>query len=109
MWPGQFIGFSAISFSSPWPFTKEHVLLVVLVVAGRDVRVDVVEERRLHLDVAAFGVLNDGAGPPARFQITIPFGCQNGEPGEFSARWKRSSCCPSLRWSRRRASSSRSR
>ena len=39
------------------------------------------------------------------FQITIPFGCQNGEPGEMSSRWKRSSCRPSTRWSRARASS----
>ena len=41
----------------PVTLHEEHVLLVVLVVAGRDVGVDVVEERRLHLDVAAFGVL----------------------------------------------------
>ena len=24
--------------------------------------------------------------------MTIPFGCQNGEPGECSSKWKRSSC-----------------
>ena len=33
------------------------------------------------------------------FQIAIPFGCQNGDPGECSSKWKRSSCGPSRRWS----------
>ena len=36
---------------------EEHVLLVVLVVARGDVRLEVVEERRLHLEVAALSVL----------------------------------------------------
>ena len=36
---------------------EEHVLAVVLVVARGDVGVDVVDERRLHLDVAALRVL----------------------------------------------------
>ena len=37
---------------------EEHVLAVVVVVAGGDVRLDVVEERRLHLDVPALAVLS---------------------------------------------------
>src|SRR5581483_9147108 len=43
------------------------------------------------------------------FHITIPRGCQNGEPGDTSSMWNRSSCRPSRRWSRLRASSIRSR
>ena len=40
-------------------------------------------------------------------QLHMPFGCQNGDPGECSSRWNRSSCSPSRRWSRARACSSR--
>ena len=39
----------------------------------------------------------------------MPFGCQSAAPGETSSKWKRSSCGPSRRWSRRLASSRRSR
>ena len=46
---------------------EEHVLAVVVVVARRDVRLDVVEERRLHLDVSAQEVL-----PPAEILEHVP-------------------------------------
>ena len=52
---------------------------------------DVVEQRRLHLDVAA-ARFSRRRRSSSLFQITIPFGCQNGEPGEWSERWNRSSC-----------------
>ena len=41
----------------------------------------VVDERRLHLEVAAARVLARRRSS-STFQIAIPFGCQNGEPGE---------------------------
>ena len=43
------------------------------------------------------------------FQIAIPAGCQNGEPGDSSLNMNRSSSLPSLRWSRALACSRRSR
>ena len=50
---------------------------------------DVVEDRRAHLGVAALGVL----APPqlvSSFQTRVPFGCQNGEPGDSSENMNRS-------------------
>ena len=47
---------------------------------------DVVEQRRLHLEVAALARSRARRRSSSTFQITIPFGCQNGEPGERSSR-----------------------
>ncbi len=84
MWPGQFIGFKRERLLALVRLDEEHVLPVVVVVTRRDV---------------ASGRRRGAASSPRRsracrfsrrrrsssaFQSTIPFGCQNGDPGEWS-------------------------
>ena len=87
-----------------------HVVAVHVPVAGLLPELDVVEDRRLDLAVAARARSPRATASVSSFQIAMPFGSQNGEPGESSREHEQAPArAPSLRWSRARASSSRSR
>ena len=99
MWPGQFIGLSARRLALPRGRPR-NVLLVVL---GWP-EVSYVSPRRRAAASSprvAARRFSRRRRSSSTFQITMPFGCQNGDPGECRREWKRSSCEPSRRWSRR--------
>ena len=80
---------------------QEHVLAELLPVPRRLPERLVVDERRLAPRSSRGARSRARRRSSSTLKIAIPFGCQNGEPGECSSKWKRSSCWPSRRWSLR--------
>ena len=106
MWPGQFIGLSANCCSSSVQSTRNMLSRYFSQWPELTPELHVVDQRRLHLVVAALSVL-----APAQVLEHVPdrpspSGARTASPASASVRWKRSSCAPSRRWSRLRASSS---
>ncbi len=106
-WPGQFIGLSAIS--RPSTSSDEHVLVVLAPVPGGLPQLGVEDLRRLHLACSRARAPSRRETAPACSTASCPAGSQKAAPGEISENVNSPSSRPSLRWSRARACSRRSR
>ena len=66
---------------------EEHVLAVVVPVPRALPQLGVEEDRRRAPRGSRASRSARARRPSSAFQIAIPFGCQNGEPGETSEKW----------------------